>query len=436
MEGIKGKTTAAKGDDNSGGVLKKERHIVVWSREEDDVLREQIGLLGTDSWTSIASRFKDKTPRQCRRRWYTYLNSDFKKGGWTPEEDALLCKARGIFGNRWTEIAKVVSGRTDNAVKNRFTTLCKRKARSESLAKENNFAFINSDNIRVMSSSNGGTDKVPDDKPVNKRARPQSRGQTETYDLEDRFHMAKKSMINQSSRSPLAVLAKNIDEQNSRKSEINEATDNGDANEIRGTYIGKDDPKIAALMKQAVLLSSLAMTVNVESTDQTLENAWMVLDDFLNQIKDGVLDNESTHAVCYKGEDPGDLVKELRRLDDKRPNQAYETVDFVQPELCNESSVSSECSKGLTAYPLPSDNQTARVDNWEQVPDSKNAELSSPLQVTPLFRSLAAGIPSPKFSQSERSFIMKMLGVESPSTTPSTNPPHNPACKRALLQQL
>jgi hypothetical protein len=44
-------------------------------------------------------------------RWYTYLNSDFKRGGWSPEEDMLLCEAQRVFGNRWTEIAKVVSGR-------------------------------------------------------------------------------------------------------------------------------------------------------------------------------------------------------------------------------------------------------------------------------------------------------------------------------------
>jgi len=30
-------------------------------------------------------------------RWYTYLNSDFKKGGWSPEEDILLCEVNGCF---------------------------------------------------------------------------------------------------------------------------------------------------------------------------------------------------------------------------------------------------------------------------------------------------------------------------------------------------
>lgn len=33
-----------------------------------------------------------------------------------------------------------------------------------------------------------------------------------------------------------------------------------------------------------------------------------------------------------------------------------------------------------------------------------STEFSSPIQVTPMFRSLAAGIPSPKFSESVSSF--------------------------------
>ncbi|KAK1381790.1 putative transcription factor MYB-HB-like family [Heracleum sosnowskyi] len=135
-------------------VPKHTRHIVTWSSEVqnliNDILREQIWNHGTDNWAIIASKFKDKTTRQCRRRWYTYLNSDFQTRGWSPEEDMFLCEAQKIFGNRWTEIAKVVSGRTDNAVKNRFSTLCEKRAKAEALAKENNPFYLNLNNKRVI----------------------------------------------------------------------------------------------------------------------------------------------------------------------------------------------------------------------------------------------------------------------------------------------
>ena len=94
-------------------------------------------------------------------------------------------QAQKIFGNRWTEIAKVVSGRytnnfllflfssiysgicpnqvinlffhclcrTDNAVKNRFSTLCKKRAKHEALAKENSTSYINSNNKRALFNS-------------------------------------------------------------------------------------------------------------------------------------------------------------------------------------------------------------------------------------------------------------------------------------------
>ncbi len=37
---------------------------------------------------------------------------------WTEEEETLLVAAHLRFGNRWSDIAKVIQGRTENAVKN------------------------------------------------------------------------------------------------------------------------------------------------------------------------------------------------------------------------------------------------------------------------------------------------------------------------------
>lgn len=40
--------------------------------------------------------------------------------------------------------------RTDNAVKNRFSTLCRKKEKYAALAKENSTSYINSNSKRIM----------------------------------------------------------------------------------------------------------------------------------------------------------------------------------------------------------------------------------------------------------------------------------------------
>eukprot|EP00898_Chlorokybus_atmophyticus_P003279 jgi/Chlat1/3952/Chrsp26S04210 len=97
-----------------------------WTKEEDEQLRELVARHGTKKWALIASKISTKASKQCRRRWQNFLNVCIKKGGWSPEEDELLLEGHRRYGNRWTEIAKMVQGRTDNAVKNRYSALCKK----------------------------------------------------------------------------------------------------------------------------------------------------------------------------------------------------------------------------------------------------------------------------------------------------------------------
>ncbi|XP_039059601.1 transcription factor MYB88-like isoform X2 [Hibiscus syriacus] len=293
---------------------KKERHIVTWTQEEDDILREQISSHGTENWAIIASKFKDKTTRQCRRRWYTYLTSDFKKGGWSPEEDMLLCEAQKVFGNRWTEIAKVVSGRTDNAVKNRFSTLCKKKAKYEALEKENS-TCINPNNKRILLKNGLNVDGTADCTGSVKRMR---RYHVSDYcNFGDRAHRVSGTMMNQQLRHPFAVLGQNLHNANSivvqsQVNNVKEVSNDAQNNINQGTFLIKDDPKINALMQQAELLSSLTLKVNLDNTEQSLENAWKILQDFLNQSKENDILRYTMSDNDLQLEDFKDLFEGLR----------------------------------------------------------------------------------------------------------------------------
>lgn len=45
---------------------------------------------------------------------------------------------------------------------------------------------------------------------------------------------------------------------------------------LEGTFLKKDDPKIIALLQQAELLSSLALKVTLEKTEESYEKACKV----------------------------------------------------------------------------------------------------------------------------------------------------------------
>lgn len=51
------------------------------------------------------------------------MDPELKKGPWRPQEDLTLLKEFVKLGKRWSEIAKKLQGRTENAVKNRFNLL-------------------------------------------------------------------------------------------------------------------------------------------------------------------------------------------------------------------------------------------------------------------------------------------------------------------------
>lgn len=106
----------------------------LWSPEEDEKLLNYITKHGHGCWSSVPKLAGlQRCGKSCRLRWINYLRPDLKRGAFSEQEENSIIELHALLGNRWSQIAAQLPGRTDNEIKNLWNSSLKKKLKQKGI---------------------------------------------------------------------------------------------------------------------------------------------------------------------------------------------------------------------------------------------------------------------------------------------------------------
>nr|AGN52130.1 MYB-related transcription factor [Salvia miltiorrhiza]AGN52240.1 MYB-related transcription factor [Salvia miltiorrhiza] len=105
-----------------------------WTTSQDRKLRTLVSRFGYN-WSKVGRLMAPRIGKQCRERWHNNLRPPISKNiVWSDEEEMIMIEGQKRFGNRWSRIARLTPGRSENDVKNKWNKTLRRQFSSKNIS--------------------------------------------------------------------------------------------------------------------------------------------------------------------------------------------------------------------------------------------------------------------------------------------------------------